>query len=108
MDKTFVSVYARMRSQVYAVISIKACDGPWHSRRSDCPVSLQSRRVPDLGLDGEAAELHRSRTELHPDGGAGVVVEVVLGESRQQVALSHTRFTYQNHWKGHKPHSHFN
>lgn len=68
--------------------------GFWHLRRSDGPVSLQPGRVPDLGLDGEAVELHCPRAELHPDGCATVMVELVFGEARQQVALPYTRFSY--------------
>lgn len=68
-------------------------DGSPHSRRSDGPVSLQSGRVPDLGLDGEAAELRRPCAELHPDGCAAVVAELVFGEAGEKVALSHTGFS---------------
>lgn len=69
----------------------------WDSRRCDGPVSLQPGRVPDLSLDGEAVDLHRPRAELHPDGGAAVMVELVFGEARQQVALSDPRLSDQNH-----------
>ena len=75
--------------------------GSWHSRRRDGPVALQSRRVPDLGLDGEGAELHRPGAELHPYCCASIIGELVFGEAGQQVALSYTRFTNQHHWRRH-------
>lgn len=67
---------------------------PWHSRWSDGSVSLQPGCVPDLGLNGEATDLHCPRAELHPNGCTTVVVEFVFGEAGQQVALSYTRFPY--------------
>lgn len=66
----------------------------WLLRRSNGPVSLQPGRVPDLGLDREAAELHCPCAELHPDGCATVMAELVFGEAREQIALSDTRFSY--------------
>lgn len=45
-------------------------------------------------------DLHRPSAELHPDGGAAVVVELIPGEAGQQVALAYTRLSYENHWRG--------
>lgn len=64
----------------------------WYSRRSDGPVSFQAGRIPDLGLDGEAVELHRPCAELHTDGCAAVMVELVFREAGQQIAFPNTRF----------------
>lgn len=79
---------------MYTLMDLWELWGSWHSRRSDGTVSLQPGRVPDLGLDGEAAELHGARAELHPDGCSAIMVELVFGEAGQQIALSYTRFSY--------------
>lgn len=68
-----------------------------YSRGSDGSISLQSSRVPYLGFDGLTVQLHRPRAELHADGGAAVVAELILGESREQIALPHARFPYKHH-----------
>ena len=70
-----------------------------YSRRGDGPVPLQPSRVPDLSLDYETFQLNCACAELHPDGGAAVVVELVLGEAGEQVALANARLTYKNHWR---------
>lgn len=75
-------------------ISVKDVMMSWHSRGSDGPVPFQPGRVPDLGLDGEAVELYRPCAELHPNGCASVVVELVLGEAGQHIALAYTGFSY--------------
>ena len=71
-----------------------------YPRGGDGPVALQAGRVPDLGLDGVGVQLNRPCAELHPDGGAAVQGELVLGESRQQVGLAHARLSDQHHWRG--------
>lgn len=71
-----------------------------HLRRGDGPVALQPCCVPDLGLDGVGVELDRPGAELHADGGATVMAELILGEARQQVALAHAGLTDQNHCGG--------
>ena len=65
-----------------------------HPRRGNGPVAFQPGRVPDLSLDGEGIQLDGARAKLHTDGGAAVVVELILGETGQQVAFPHTGFTY--------------
>lgn len=66
-------------------------------RRCDSPVPLKPSCVPDLGLDDEAIELHCPSTELHTDSCATVVVKLIFGETRQQVTLSHSRLSNQDH-----------
>lgn len=68
-----------------------------YPRRGDGPVALQARCVPDLGFDGEGVQLDSPRAELDADSGATVVVELVLREAGQEVALSHPGLSYQNH-----------
>lgn len=62
-----------------------------HPRWGDGPVALQPCCVPDLSFDGEVVQLNGPRAELHPDGGATVVVELILGEASEKVALSYAR-----------------
>lgn len=68
-----------------------------YPRWGDSPVALQPCCVPDLGFDGEVVQLNGPCAELDADGGATVVIELILSESRQQVALSNARLPYQNH-----------
>lgn len=51
-------------------------------RRGNGPVSLQPGRIPDLGLYCEAVELYSPCAELHPDGCAAIVVELVFCKAR--------------------------
>lgn len=50
-----------------------------------------------MSFDGEVVQLDGPRAELHADGGAAVVQELILGEAGQEVALSHTGLPDQNH-----------
>ncbi len=68
-----------------------------YPRWGDSPVALQPGCVPDLGFDGVGVQLNSPRAELDADGGATVVIELILGEARQKVALSYARLPYQNH-----------
>lgn len=69
-----------------------------YPRWGDRPVALKSCRVPDLGFDGVLVQLNRPGAELHTDGGATVVVELIFGEARQEVTLPNPGLSYQNHW----------
>lgn len=51
------------------------------SRRGDGSVPLQAGRVPDLSLDGGGTQHDGARGELHPDGGAAVVAELIACEA---------------------------
>lgn len=51
-------------------------------RRSNGPVSLQPRSIPDLGLYCEAVELHSPCAELHPNSRATIMVELIFGIAR--------------------------
>ena len=65
--------------------------------RGDGPVSLLAGGIPNLGLDGLCVNLDGSRGKLDTDGRLGVEVELVTGESTQQVRLSDTRVSDQHH-----------
>lgn len=68
-----------------------------YPRWGDGPVALQPCCIPDLGFDGEVFQLNSPRAELHADGGAAVVIELIFSEARQKVALSYAGLPYQNH-----------
>ena len=65
-----------------------------YPRWGNSPVALQPCSVPDLSFDDEAVQLNSPRAELHADGGATVMIELILGEASQKVALSYSRLTY--------------
>lgn len=69
-----------------------------YPRWGDSPVALQPCCVPDLGFYGEGVQLNSPRAELDTDGGATVVMELILSEAGQKVALSYARLPDQNHW----------
>ena len=60
-------------------------------------IPFLTRSVPNLCLDRLGVNLDRSGGELDADGGLGVEVELVTGESTKQVGLSDARITDQHH-----------
>lgn len=70
------------------VVDEQRSDGAAIVCRGDGAVSLLAGRVPDLRLDGFGVHLDGPRGELDADGGLGVEVELVAGESAQQVGLA--------------------
>ena len=52
--------------------------------------------VPDLSLDALALNGHGTGGELDADGGLGVEVDFVLGESHEEVALSDAAVADEN------------
>jgi hypothetical protein len=59
--------------------------------RSDGAVSLLAGSVPDLSLDGLSVNLDRPGCEFDADCRLGVKVELVAGESTQQVGFTNAR-----------------
>jgi hypothetical protein len=59
--------------------------------RSDGAVSLLAGGIPDLSLDGLSVDLDRSGCEFDADCRLGVEVELVAGESTQQVGFTNAR-----------------
>lgn len=60
------------------------------------PVPFLASRVPDLHLNGLAVNLDDFGGELDPDGGFAFEVELVFGESRDDVGLPHSRVPHQD------------
>lgn len=80
-----------------------------HEERADCasvvgrrdgPVTLLPRSIPDLSLDGLRIDLNRSRGEFDANGGLRVEVELIAGETAQEVGLSDTRVSDKDNWRG--------
>lgn len=69
-----------------------------YSRWGDSPVALLSCRVPDLSLHRFPIHLDTAGGKLHSNGALTLQVKLIPGETREQVALAHTRVSYQNHW----------
>ena len=80
------------------VVDEQGPDGTAVVGRRDCPITLLSGRVPDLGFDGLAVDADGAGRELDADGRFGVEVEFVAGESAEQVGLSDARVSDQDHW----------
>lgn len=51
-------------------------------------VALLAGGIPDLGLDGLGVDLDRPGSELDADRRLGIDVELIAGESTQQIGLS--------------------
>ena len=65
--------------------------------RGNGAIPFLTRSVPNLCLDGLGVDLDRSRGELDADRGLGVEVELITGESTEQVRLSDTRVADKHH-----------
>ena len=72
------------------VVDEQSSDGAAVVGRGNGTVALLAGGIPDLRLDGLGVDLDRPGSELDADGGLGVDVELVAGESAQQVGLSDT------------------
>lgn len=79
------------------VVDEEGADSATVVGRGDGPVSLLTCRVPDLGLDGLVVDLDATGGKFDADGGLAVEIELVACESREQVGLSNTRVSYQDH-----------
>lgn len=59
-------------------------------------VSFLAGGIPNLCLDGLGVDLDGARGEFDTDGGLGVEVELVAGESAEKVGFTNTRVSDQN------------
>ena len=65
--------------------------------RGDGAIPFLTCSVPNLCLDCLGIDLDRPGGKLNTDRGLGVEVELVAGETTEQVGLSDTRVTDQHH-----------
>lgn len=78
------------------IVDEKRADGTAVVGRSDGSVSLLSGGIPNLGLDGLGVHLDRPRSKFYTNSGLGIQVELIAGETTQQVGLSDTRVADQH------------
>ena len=62
----------------------------------DGAVALLAGRVPDLGLDRLAVDLDAAGREFDADGGFAVEIELVAGETREEVGFSDAGVAYED------------
>lgn len=79
------------------VVDKKCSDCATVVGRGDRTVSLLAGGVPNLRLDGFGVHLDRSGSELDTDCRLGVEVELVAGESAQQVGFTNTGVSNEDH-----------
>jgi len=72
------------------VVDEQSTNGTAIVRRRDGPVPFLTRGIPDLRLDRLGVDLDGASRELDTDGRLGVQVELVAGETAQQVGLADT------------------
>lgn len=65
--------------------------------RGDSTVTFLARGIPNLRLDRLVIDLDATRGKLDADGGLAVQVELVAGESREQVGFSNAGVSYEHH-----------
>lgn len=66
--------------------------------RRDGPVPFLTSSIPNLSLNRLGIHLDRPGSELDSDGGLGVQVELVPGETTQQVGFTNAGVTNQHHY----------
>lgn len=76
------------QERTYRSSVIGGCDGS---------ISLLPSGIPNLCLDRLRIYLDGSGRKLYTDGGLRVEVELIAGESTQEVGLSNTRVSDQDH-----------
>lgn len=59
--------------------------------RGDSAVSLLAGGIPDLSFDGLSVDLDRSSREFNTDRRLGIEVELVAGETAQEVGFTNAR-----------------
>jgi hypothetical protein len=78
------------------IVDEEGTDGTTVVGRGDGAISLLTGCVPDLCLDGLGVDLDRSCGKLDADRRLGVQVELISGESTEQVGLSDARISDQD------------
>lgn len=66
--------------------------------RGNRPVTFLTSSIPNLSLDRLGIDLDGAGCEFDTDSRLGVQVELVTGETAQQVGLSDTRISDQHHY----------
>ena len=80
------------------VVDQQGSDGTTVVSRGDGTVALLTSSIPNLCLDSLRVYLNRTCRKLHTDRGLGVQVELIAGETTQQVGFTNTGVSDQHHW----------
>lgn len=85
----------------YLTLKKRKDEEPWleKTKLSGKQEPFLASSVPNLGLDDLAIDVQGPSRELDANGGLGLEVEFVLGESREQIRLANTRVPDQDHLK---------
>lgn len=78
------------------IIDEKSTDSTPIVSGGDGTVTFLTSSIPNLSLDRLGIDLDRAGSELDSDGGLGVQVELVTGETTQKIGLSNTRVSNQD------------
>lgn len=81
------------------IVNEEGTDGTTVVGGGDGAVAFLTSSIPDLRLDGLGVDLNGSRGELDTDGGLGVEVELVSGESAEKVGFTDTGVSDQNNYR---------
>jgi hypothetical protein len=63
----------------------------------DSTVSFLAGGIPDLGFNGFGVDLNAARGKFDADGRLGIEIEFVASEAREEVGLSYTGVSDQDH-----------
>lgn len=80
------------------IVDEQGADGTSVVRRRDGAVAFLAGGVPNLCLDGLGVDLDGAGGKLDADGRLGVYVELIPGETTEQVGLSDARVSNQDNW----------
>lgn len=78
------------------IVDEEGADSASVVRRGNCTVSFLTSSIPNLCLDSLGVNLNGARGEFDTDGGLGVEVELVAGESTEKVGFTNTGVSDQD------------
>src|SRR4051812_6225 len=81
------------------VVDKQRADGAAVVGRRDSAVTFLTGRVPNLGLDGLVVDLDGPCRELDTDRRLGLEIELIAGETTQEIGFADTRVSDENHLK---------
>lgn len=92
------SVHVLKRHALADIVDEEGADSTAVVGRGDGAITFLASSIPNLCLDCLGVDLNGSGGKLDADGGLGVEVELVTGESTEKVGLSDARVSDEDHW----------
>lgn len=92
------SVHVLKRHALADIVDEEGADSTAVVGRGDGAITFLASSIPNLCLDCLGVDLDGSGGKLYADGGLGVEVELVTGESTEKVGLSNARISDEDHW----------